>query len=171
MGRIVEQPDSHTPDAGHCLFVIPSPSDDVIHGGFRAIAQRWRVHVTGERLWIEGDVPMSASLTTPVPSPALERLLAFRADVIARIDLNFDGLTFSYVRSGGHGPVMYRKSFFDEVRVELEGYTSVQEHDLGEMLRELCTSLEVGRGTASPKFMPLLEQLQSGTARDHQKSL
>lgn len=143
--------------SGHCLFVIPSPTDDVIFGCFRSIAQRWQMHVTGERLLLKGDVPITACLTTSEPSSALTTLVSAHSGIVARIELDFGALRLSYVRSG-YGPVSYRKNFFDDVRVECKGSTSMHEGDLVQMFRELCTSLQARPGIISPDFARLVEQ-------------
>lgn len=122
--------------------------------------------MSGERLSIEGDVPIRPCLTVAAPSSVLMKLLAVRSDVIARIDLEFGGLTLSYVRSGGHGPVIYRKSFFDEVRVDLDGDTPLDDHDLHEIFSELCVSLDARSGTATPSLVGQLEQLKIAQVPD-----
>jgi hypothetical protein len=141
---------------GRCLLIIPSPRDDVVYGCFRSIAAKWREHVTGEGLWIEADVPISAGLTTPEPSDSFVKLMQSSADIVSRIDLRFGGLLLSFIRSGGQGPAMYRQSFFDEIRAECHGTSSIDAEEILDVFAELFECLEARRGIGTLEFTRLL---------------
>lgn len=155
---------------GHCLLLIPSPSDELVYRSFRSVGQQWGSYVTDERLWIEGGVPLTPHLTTHATSPLVSSLAGTQLDVISRIELSFDGLTIAYVRSGGHGPTMFRESFFDEIRIEQEGKSSLSVDALASLCRELCSSLDVLRGTGSPEFRTLFEYLNIAFGPDVHQS-
>ena len=142
--------------SGHCLLVIPSPRDEAVYGCFRSIANKWRDHVTGEALWIEPDVPISACLTSPTPSAALMKLIEASSDIISRIDLQFAGLTLSFIRSGGQGPTVFRQSFFDEIRAECKGTASIDAEEVIDIFQELSECLEARRGIGTLEFTRLL---------------
>ena len=144
--------------SGRCLLIIPTPKDELVYGCFRSIAQQWQHSVTGESLWIEGNVPIRACLTTASPSDLLERLRGASQDIIARIEVRFGGLLLAYERSGGQGPALYRKSFFDEVRAECRGPASLDALGLLEVFRTLTTCLNARRGMSTRELLPLLAQ-------------
>jgi hypothetical protein len=141
---------------GSCLLIIPSPRDEVVYGCFRSIAGKWRDHVTGEGLWIESDVPVTAGLTTSEPSESLMKLMDSSADIVSRIDLRFGGLLLSFIRSGGQGPTMFRQSFFDEIRAECHGTSSIDAEEILDVFAELCECLEARRGIGTLEFTRLL---------------
>jgi hypothetical protein len=145
-----------TMTSGRCLLIIPSPRDEVVYGCFRSIAGKWREHVTGEGLWIEADVPITPGLTTPEPSEPLQRLMESSADTISRIDLRFGGLLLSFIRSGGQGPTMFRQSFFDELRAECHGTSSIDAEEILDVFAELSECLEARRGIGTLEFTRLL---------------
>ena len=142
--------------SGRCLLIIPSPRDEVVYGCFRSIAGKWREHVTDEALWIESDVPISAGLTTSMPSEPLVKLMHSNADIVSRIDLRFGGLLLSFIRSGGQGPVMFRESFFDEIRAECHGTSSIDAEEILDVFAEISDCLEARRGIGTLEFTRLL---------------
>jgi hypothetical protein len=148
--------------SGRCLLIIPSPRDEVVYGCFRSIAGRWREHVTGEGLWIESDVPISVGLTTPEPFEPLVKLMGSSADIVSRIDLRFGGLLLSFIRSGGQGPMMFRQSFFDELRAECQGTSSIDAEEILDIFGELSECLEARRGIGTVEFTRLLKKSPLG---------
>ncbi|MFL6547706.1 MAG: hypothetical protein ACJ8OJ_03380 [Povalibacter sp.] len=104
---------------GLTVMLIAAPSDGVVFDYFRSLASRWQSQVTGERLTIDGDIPLRANLCSPEITKPVQKLIAADFQILSRIELEFGGLKVTYVRSGGHGPTMYRSSFFDEIRIEL----------------------------------------------------
>lgn len=137
---------------GRCLLIIPSPSDEAVYECFRSIGRQWRDSVTSEALWIAGDVPISACLTTPLPSSALLKMRESGSDIISRIDLGFGGLQISFMRSGGQGPALFRQSFFDEIRAQCDGTSSISAEDLVEVVYQLCDCLKARRGIGTAQF-------------------
>lgn len=143
---------------GSCLLIIPSPRDEVVYGCFRSIAGKWREHVTGEGLWIECDVPISPGLTTSEPSESLLKVMDSSADIVSRIEIRFGGLLLSFIRSGGQGPVMFRQSFFDEIRAECHGTASIDAEEIVDVFAELCECLDARRGVGTLEFTRLLKK-------------
>ncbi|HEU4600664.1 MAG TPA: hypothetical protein VFS24_01790 [Steroidobacteraceae bacterium] len=145
--------------AGHCLLLIPAPTDGVVYRCFQRLMQRWSAHVTGQALLIEGNVPLTPNFDAAEPRGAIARLLDANLDVIGRIELCFGSLRVSYVRSGGHGPRLYRQSYFDEVRLEIDGATSVTREQIGEMLLEITARLHASAATGTAELTELTEAL------------
>ena len=143
----------------HCLLLIPAPTDEAVYSCFRRIAQRWRTHFASESLRIEGDVPLTAGLTQPNPPPTIGKLVHANIDVIAAIDLQLTGVRIRYLRSGGHGPTLYRLSFFDEISIEVEDTSAFDYEQLGQLLRELWSPLDVSGATGTGELLRLTELL------------
>ncbi|HEU4652559.1 MAG TPA: hypothetical protein VFS47_01150 [Steroidobacteraceae bacterium] len=80
-------------------------------------------------------------------------------DVIARIDVHFGSLCVSYVRSGGHGPRLYRQSYFDEVRLAIHGPTTLTREQIGEMLLDITTTLHASAATGTAELTELTDAL------------
>jgi hypothetical protein len=64
-----------------------------------------------------------------------------------------------YVRSGGHGPQLFRTSYFDEVKFELDGTSTLDRDQLGQFLLELSTTLHASAATGTPEFAELTDAL------------
>lgn len=145
--------------SGHCVLLINSMSDASVYGCFKSIAHRWHEQVTAESLLIEGGAQLTPGLTRLDPPPGVRRLIDARTDVIETIVLQFGGLKVWYVRSGGSGPALYRRAFFDEVKLELNGDATLTNDQIRELLAMLCTQLEASALTGSPDFAALTDSL------------
>jgi len=104
-------------------------------------------------------VPLTAGFESKEPAGAIARLLDANLDVIARIGLQFGALNVTYVRSGGHGPQVYRQSFFDEVRFEIDGESTLTREEVGQVLLAITTSLHASVASGSADFTELTESL------------
>jgi hypothetical protein len=145
--------------SGHCLVLIPAPSDGLVYRCFQRIARSWPQRLTSQHLLIEGDVPLTAGFESKEPTGAIARLLDANLDVIARIGLQFGALNVTYVRSGGHGPQVYRQSFFDEVRFEIDGPSTLMREEVGQVLLAITTTLHASAASGSADFTELTESL------------
>ena len=145
--------------SGHCLLLIPAPTDGVVYRCFQRIAQTWQRQLTHQLLLIEGDVPLTASFESREPIGAIGKLLDANLDVIARIELNFGTLRVMYVRSGGHGPQCYRQSFFDEIRFEIDGACTLGREEVGQVLLGISTGLHASAATGTAEFIELTDGL------------
>jgi hypothetical protein len=145
--------------SGHCLVLIPAPADGVVYRCFQRIAQVWQDRITHQQLRLDGDVPLTAGFQAKEPSLAISRLLDANVDVIARIELQFDALHVTYVRSGGHGPQLYRQSFFDEVRFEVDGHSSLSHEEIGQVLLAITADLHATAATGTSEFTELTDAL------------
>lgn len=144
---------------GHCVFLINSLPDAAVYGCLKHIARRWAQHVTAESLLIEGQVPLTAGLTRPIPPSSIAKLLAANADVIEQIVIEFGRFKVCYVRSGGSGPAIFRRAFFDEVKFELHGVATLTFDQIRELAGILCTELEAGAVTGTPNLVALTDAL------------
>jgi hypothetical protein len=145
--------------SGHCLMLIPAPADGVVYRCFKRIAQSWPHRVTHQQLLIEGDVPLSTGFDSDEPSVTITRLLDANLDVIARIELHFAGLEVSYVRSGGHGPQLFRTSYFDEIRFDIKGASTLTRDEIGQVLLAISTNLHASAASGTSEFNELTEAL------------
>lgn len=132
-----------------CLLIVRSPADSVVYGCFRAIAKKWRSSLLVEGLTIEGDVPISSGFLLDSPPSTISKLLEADVQIISRISLEFAGLSVSYRRTGGHGPHMYRQSYFDEILIRRGDGCSMSAEDIKEIIGELQHCLGVGSCMAS----------------------
>jgi hypothetical protein len=172
MGQSLKTSDGTAGQSGsYCLLVVASPSDSVVYGCFRAIAQRWRSSLLVERLWIEGDVPISSGFLLESPPPTISKLIASDVQMISRMSLEFAGLAVSYCRSGGHGPHIYRQSYFDEVLIQKADGSSMSAKDAREVIETLRRTLGVGSCMASGDFTAVTEELDLQTSGIPQKPL
>jgi hypothetical protein len=140
-------------------MLIPAPADGVVYRCFKRIAQSWLRQVTYQQLLIDGDVPLSAGFDSKEPSVTITRLLEANLDVIARIELHFGGLEVMYVRSGGHGPQLFRESYFDEVRFAIKGASTLTREEAGQLLLAISTSLHASAASGTSEFNELTEAL------------
>jgi hypothetical protein len=145
--------------SSHCLVLIPAPADGVVYRCFKRIAQSWPQQLTHHQLLIEGDVPLTAGFDSKEPCGTIGRLLDANLDVIARIELRFGALRVAYVRSGGHGPQLFRQSFFDEVRFEIEGPSTLSREQIGQVLLAISTNLHASMASGSSEFTELTDDL------------
>jgi len=145
--------------SGHCLMLIPAPADGVVYLCFKRITQAWRQQLTYHQLLIDGDVPLSAGFDADEPSVTITRLLDANLDVIARIELQFGALDVTYVRSGGHGPQLYRESFFDEVRFDIKGASTLSRDEVGQLILAISTGLHASAASGTSEFGELTEAL------------
>jgi hypothetical protein len=105
---------------GFTVLLIAAPSDRAVFDYFHALGNRWEGEIRGESLSINGDVPLSAGLSSSDISPPIRKVIDADVQIVMSIELQFDGLKISYFRSGGSGPTPFRESFFDELHVALE---------------------------------------------------
>ena len=128
--------------ASGALFLIRSPDDEVVYTCFRSLARRLAPYVKHEALWIEGDVQLTAALAAPAPSSAIQKLFAARSPMITRVELHLGGMAIAFVRSGGVGPVLYRQSYFDELRIDTHGPLELTSEQVEDIVAELHNSLD-----------------------------
>jgi hypothetical protein len=122
--------------------LIRSPSDEQVYECFRGLAQRFAPYVKHESLWIEGDVPLSAAFAAAGPPPAIQRLIDAKSSIVTRVELQLDGLSVAFVRSGGVGPPMYRESYFDELRLTTQGPLELTREQIEDIVAGLHTCLD-----------------------------
>src|SRR5689334_9114151 len=95
-------------------LLIAAPTDGQVFNYFRSLAARWPGEIIAERLTIEGNIPLRSGLVSgELPQP-IQRLLAIDVQMFTTVEIEFRGLKVTYLRSGGSGPTLYRKSLFDE---------------------------------------------------------
>lgn len=166
------QPFSAGSSSEQCLLLIDSPSDRAVHDAFRAIAARDPRAVSGEHLWIEGDVPLTAGLTTQAVPRTLARLLEADCEMIDRLELEIGPLQIRYLRSGGHEP--FRESFYDEIHLDVQ--EACNEAAVSEIVREICERLSVVSHSGTPLFDRALamsayrQPTQTDAAPDRERS-
>jgi len=136
-------------------MLIPAPTDGAVYRCFKRIARTWPQQLTHQQLLIEGDLPLSTGFDADESSTTIGRLLAANLDVIARIELHFGALDLAYVRSGGHGPHLYRESFFDEVRFGIHGVSTLTREQVGQLLLAISTGLHASAASATSEFTEL----------------
>ena len=105
---------------GFTVLLIAAPSDRAVFDYFRVLANRWEGEIRAESLSINGDIPLSAGLSSSDISPPIRKIIDADVQIVMSIELQFDGLKISYFRSGGSGPTPFRESFFDELHVALD---------------------------------------------------
>lgn len=148
-----------------CLLLIRAPSDRDIYDAFRAIA----AHAKGackEHLWIEGDLPLTAGLCAPEAPASVERLLSAECEMIDKLELEFSGLRWTYIRSGGHAP--FRESFFDEVHIEQVAPLSLASHEFRAVLECALSSLPVVSHSGSSELSEVIQEIQADSSAPHQ---
>lgn len=151
-------------EAAACLLLIRAPSDWAIYEAFRALATNAPHGACAEHLWIEGDLPLTSGLCAPEVPATLERLLNADCEMIDKLELEFGGLKWTYVRSGGHAP--FRESFFDEVRVELVHALTMSRDAFRALMDCALSRLHVLSHSGTALFTEIIGELQSGHARD-----
>lgn len=152
-------------EPAHCLLLIRAPSDRQIYEAFRAIAAHAK-HGCVEHLWIEGDLPLTAGLCAPEAPPTVERLLNADCEMIDKLELEFSGLRWTYVRSGGHAP--FRESFFDEVHIEQTQPLSLAVEELRILLHSALSSLPVVSHSGSGRVSDLIAEIQADSGGSYQ---
>lgn len=133
-----------------CTLLISAPTDGAVYRCFQSIARQWKQQLTSERLLIEGDVQMTSGLTRPNSPAGMAKILSANLYVIATIQLDFGGLAISYVRSGSAHP--QRKSYFDEIRLAHDGFSTLSQTEIGQLILLLCTCLGVSAASGSAAF-------------------
>lgn len=151
-------------EPGHCLLLLRSPSDREVYEAFRTIAAHskhdCREHPCREYLSVEGNLSLTAGLAaTNVPATVV-RLLDADAEMIDRLEIEFGGIKWTYVRSGGHPP--FRESFFDEIHIQQTDALSMSDaqlHDLCDhALGRLSVATHSGEGLLENLVTEVLEQ-------------
>jgi hypothetical protein len=140
----------------HCLLLVPAPSDRAIYEVFRSLASRWRSRLAGERLLIEGDLPLTPGLSAPSIPQTMVRLLDADCAMIDQMELQLAGLSVTYVRSGGHAP--FRESYFDEVRLEAP-VDVLHSQEVRAIIESTFTSLPVVSHSATASFAEVIDHL------------
>lgn len=151
-----------TEPAELCLLLIRAPADREIYAAFRALAAQAQDHSSREQLIIEGDVPLTAGLSTPSVPATVQRLLDADCDMIDNLSLQIGELCVTYVRSGGHAP--FRESFFDEVRLEAKDASSIDSANVEKVLEILNVHLAVVSHTVTGAFADLIAQRATRTS-------
>jgi hypothetical protein len=141
-------------ETGRTVLLIAAPSDAAIFDYFRALAGRWPTEIQAERLIIQGEVSLVCGLRDAEASPAIRRVLSADMQLISRIELEFPGLKMSYVRSGGHGPTVFRDSFFDELHLDLQSAGNELIAQLA--LSVACTKFEIQAVRSDLDLSPLV---------------
>jgi hypothetical protein len=147
-------PGSFAPPA-ECLLLIRAPSDREIYDAFRAIAAHAK-QTCIEHLWIEGDLPLTAGLCAPQAPPTVERLLNADCEMIDKLELEFGGFRWTYIRSGGHAP--FRESFFDEVRIEQIEPVTLADEELRAAVQSALSQLPVVSHSGSGGLSELIKR-------------
>ncbi len=142
-----------------CFLLIRAPTDREIYGAFRAIAAHAQDQAQHEQLLIEGDVPLTAGLTSPTVPTTLQRLLNADCDMIDTLSLDIGGLSVIYRRSGGHAP--FRESYFDEVRIETKDAAAIDPAELESLIHDLSHHLCVASHTATGAHADLIADASS----------
>jgi hypothetical protein len=156
---------------GQCLFVVPSPADSLLYACFRAIAQRRQPFLSAERLWIEGGVLLSSGLTLDLPPATISKLVGGDLQIISRLEVEFGDLYVCFARAGGHGPQIFRESFFDEIRIERMASGSRAEIDVRELVKELDAFLDVSAAMVSGEFCEIANEFDARKPTSIQGSL
>ena len=144
--------------SAQCLLLIRAPSDREIYGAFRLIAVHAKQPCV-ERLWIEGDLPLTAGLCAPQAPPTVERLLNADCEIIDRLELEFGGFRWTYIRSGGHAP--FRESFFDEVHIDQVEPVALEGEELRAVLQSALSQLPVVSHSGSAGLSELITEIRA----------
>jgi hypothetical protein len=102
---------------------------------------------------------MTSGLTCATAPIGITKILQANLDVIAKIELMFGGVRVTYVRSGGQGPTLYRKSFFDEIKLSMDGPSTLSQTEIGQLILLISTSLHVTAASGSAAFCEFTEGL------------
>jgi hypothetical protein len=151
-------PPGPSASSAQCLLLIRAPSDREIYDAFRAIAAHAK-HTCVEHLWIEGDLPLTAGLCAPQAPPTVERLLNADCEMIDKLELEFGGFRWTYIRSGGHAP--FRESFFDEVHIEQIEPLALVGEELRVVLQSALSALPVLSHSGSGGLLELVSEIQA----------
>ena len=127
-------------ETGQCLLLLRSPTDREVYEAFRTIAAQSE-HAAREFLSVEGDLSLTAGLAAPVIPATVGRLLDADAEMIDRLEIEFGGLKWTYVRSGGHPP--FRESFFDEIHIQQVDALSMSDAQLQDLLERALSRLSI----------------------------
>lgn len=128
-----------------------------IYQCFSALAQRCAPHVTREQLWLEYDIPLTASLTEPGIPDTLSRLFECAPAIVARIELEVGGVTVRFVRTSGHEP--FRKSMFDTIELIAVGPLTIDDYELRGALLDFSECLDVVLARGSGMFARMAAEL------------
>jgi hypothetical protein len=155
-------------EPGHCLLLLRSPTDREIYDAFRVIAT-YAKRGCREHLSVEGDLSLTPGLSTPEVPGTIERLLNAEADMIDRLELEFGGLRWTYVRSGGHPP--FRESFFDEMHIQQTDALSVSDMQLHDLIERTISRLPIATHNGAGKLFDLVtDVLEQARRADRQSS-
>jgi hypothetical protein len=155
-------------EPGHCLLLLRSPTDREIYDAFRAIAT-YAKRGCREHLSVEGDLSLTAGLSTPEVPGTIERLLDAEADMIDRLELEFGGLRWTYLRSGGHPP--FRESFFDEMHIQQTDALAIPDKQLHDLIDRTISQLPIATLDGAGRLFNLItEVLEHARHADRQSS-
>ncbi|HEU4654605.1 MAG TPA: hypothetical protein VFS47_11505 [Steroidobacteraceae bacterium] len=143
----------------HCTLLISTPADQAIYRCFQSIARQWKQQLTAEKLLIAGDVEMSSGLTYAITPHGVAKIFSANLDVIAHIQLEFGGLAVSYERANRSGPASARQSFVDQVKLRLEGFCTLSQAEIGQLVLLLSTCLRVSAASGTSPFRAFTEGL------------
>jgi hypothetical protein len=147
-----------------CFLLIRAPSDRSIYEAFRAIAAFAKQGCI-EHLWIEGDLPLTSGLCAPEVPATVERLLQANCEMIDKLELEFGGFRWTYLRAGGHTP--FRESFFDEVRIEEIGDITLSQTELRSVFACTLSRLGVASQSATGWLSDLIAEIQDELRESH----
>lgn len=136
----------------HCTLLIPAPSDAAVYRCFQSIARQWRQQLTSETLLIEGDVAMSSGLTRTQAPSGIAKILDANLNVIESIHLAFAGFSVKYARARDANAQSIRKNYFDEIVLSLDGFCTLSQAEIGQLILLLSTCLRVSAARASAAF-------------------
>jgi len=143
----------------HCTLLVPAPTDAAVYRCFQSVARQWKQQLTSESLLIEGDVPMTSGLTCATAPSGVAKILEANLNVIASIQLSFGGLAVKYMRAAGPSPHKNKKGYFDEIDLSLEGFCTLSQAEIGQLILLLSTCLRVSAARATAAFNEFTEGL------------
>lgn len=163
-------------EPGRCLLLLRSPNDREIYEAFRAIAAHAK-RGCKEHLGVEGNLSLTAGLCASEVPATVERLLDADAEMIDRLELEFGGLRWTYLRSGGHPP--FRESFFDEIHLQQVDALSLSDSQLHDVVEHAASQLPIathsGEGALCDLVTEALEHARcvakAASAADRSKPL
>lgn len=101
---------------------------------------------------IEGDVLITSGLTRAQAPSGITRILEANLNVIVSMHLAFAGLSVKYARSSDASAHSNRKNYFDEITLSLDGFCTLSQAEIRQMILLLSTCLRVSAARASAAF-------------------
>jgi hypothetical protein len=142
-------------EPGHCLLLLRSPNDREIYEAFRTIATHAK-RGCKEHLGVEGNLSLTAGLCEPQTPGTVERLLSADVEMIDQLELEFGGLRWTYLRSGGHPP--FRESFFDEIHIQQVDVLSLSDSQLHDLIESMISQLPIATHSGEGALCDLVSE-------------